>query len=69
VTDLPAAEAAPPEASTLTWLRRLRWSIPAALAAAAIWRGAVTYWIEIDGFESGVWLMTDAPPGVNGWPR
>ena len=67
----PAAPApAGEDESTLTCLRRLRWSIPAALAAAlAICWGAVTYWIEIGGFESGVDVSTEAPPGVKGWPR
>ena len=70
VAALPApAEPVGVDDSTLTCLRRLRWSMPAALAAAAICCGAVTYWIEIAGFESGVDVSTDAPPGVNGWPR
>src|SRR6478672_9901388 len=69
VTALLAAAAAPPDAITLTWLRRLRWSIPAAFAAAAICSGAVTYWIEMDGFESGVEFRMAEPLGVNGWPR
>src|SRR6185312_6729467 len=70
VDALPAAPApAGEDESTLTCLRRLRWSIPAAAAALAICWGAVTYWIEIWGFESGVEVSTDAPPGLNGCPR
>src|SRR5690348_6473384 len=55
--------------STLTCLRRLRLSIPAASAALAICCGAVTYWIEMLAFESGVDVRTEAPPGVKGCPR
>ena len=69
VTALPAEAAAPPDARTLMWLRRRRLSIPAAFAAAASCCGAVAYWIEMDGFESGVELSTADPLGVNGWPR
>src|SRR6185437_3397657 len=70
---VPVLPAPPPPAgddeSTLTCLRRLRWSMPAAAAAFAICWGAVTYWIEIWGLESGVEVSTEAPPGVKGWPR
>ena len=41
----------------------------AAAAAFAICWGAVTYWIEIWGLESGVDVSTEAPPGLKGWPR
>jgi len=62
VAALPApAEPAGVADSTLTCLRRLRWSIPAALAAAAICCGAVTYWIEIAGFESVCFQRCDLP--------
>src|SRR4029078_7766809 len=65
----PPPEPAGEDESTLTCWRRLRWSIPAAAAALAICCGAVTYWVEICGFESGVVVSTEGRPGVKGCPR